>query len=252
MINTNTLPATETRQVKTQKFGRVWLTLIAGPVLILLSMLAASIYYSIVTQGDVAAIPGLVAASTPYQLVVVLILLFFIQRWAMRRDGLTWQNIGWGKIEGQPTWRELLIGGVPGALLGLLYVFVLAPGLARLQASLGDYVPAGEILTTLGSSLLPFFIANVLLAPVVEENLYRGYALTRLSGRFSQPVAIFISCAFFGLLHWSGGLWYILLTGLLAGGLFAGLFTARRNLLAPFAAHLALNVVEFLFIWLAM
>jgi hypothetical protein len=34
--------------------------------------------------------------------------------------------------------------------------------------------------------------------------------------------------------------------------LFAGLFTARRNLLAPFAAHLALNVVEFLFIWLAM
>ncbi len=44
----------------------------------------------------------------------------------------------------------------------------------------------------------------------------------------------------------------MLLTGLVAGGLFAGLYMARKNVIAPFAAHLALNVVEFLFVWLAL
>jgi membrane protease YdiL (CAAX protease family) len=244
-----------TRTLKLQatvKLSRVWLVLLSGPVLFLLGIIVASIYFGFVTQGDVAAIPDLVAASTPYQLVVIQILLFFILRWAMKRDGLTWEGIGWKKAEGQRTWSELLIGGLPGVVLGLLYVFFLAPWLTRVQQSLGDYVPAGEIMTTLGAAVLPFFIANVVLAPFVEENIYRGYALTRLFGRFSQPVAILISCAFFGLLHWAGGFWYTLLTGIVAGGTFAALFTARRNMLAPFAAHLALNIVEFLFIGLAM
>jgi membrane protease YdiL (CAAX protease family) len=37
-----------------------------------------------------------------------------------------------------------------------------------------------------------------------------------------------------------------------AGGLFAGLYTWRKNLIAPYAAHMALNVVEFIFIWLVL
>jgi uncharacterized protein len=234
------------------KPGRVWPVLLAGPLLFLLGILLASIYYSVATQGDANAIPGLVAASTPYQLVVIQILLFFILRWAMKRDGLAWGDIGWKTTQGQHIWRETLVGAVPGVALGLLYVFLLSPWLTRIQGSLGDYVPAGELLPVLGAAVLPFFIANVLLAPFVEENIYRGYALTRWSGRFSQPVAILLSCFFFGTLHWAGGFWYILLTGLVAGGLFAGLYTARRNMIAPFAAHLALNLVEFLFVWLVM
>lgn len=236
----------------TPKLGRVWLVLLAAPVLFLLGIVAASVYFGVATQGNVEAIPELVAASTPYQLVVIQILLFFILRWAMKRDGLPWSGIGWKIADGQQTWREVLIGVVPGAALGLLYIFVLSPLLTKVQQSLGDYVPAGELLPTLGTAILPFFIANVLLAPFVEENVYRGYALTRLFGRFSKPVAILLSCFFFGLLHWTGGFWYILLTGVVAGGLFAGLFTARKNIVAPFVAHLALNIVEFLFTWLAM
>jgi uncharacterized protein len=237
---------------KPTKLGLVWLVLLAGPVLFLLGMLVASIYYSVTTQGDVAAIPGLVAASTPYQLVVIQILLFFILRWAMQRDGLSWGQIGWKMAQGQQAWREALIGVFPGVVLGLLYVTFLSPLITRLQLSLGDYVPAGELLPSLGAAILPFFVANVLLAPFVEENIYRGYAITRLSTRFKLPLAILLSCLFFGLLHWAGGLWYMLLTGFVAGGLFAWLFTSRKNLIAPFAAHLALNIVEFLFIWLAL
>jgi len=111
-----------------------------------------------------------------------------------------------------------------------------------------DYVPSGELLTTLGASIIPFAIADVLFAPFVEETIYRGYGLTRLLGKFSQPVAIVLSCFFFGILHWTGGFWYILLTGIIAGGLFAWLRVSRKNIIVPFAAHLALNIVETIFI----
>jgi len=51
----------------------------------------------------------------------------------------------------------------------------------------------------LGGALLPFFVANVLLAPWVEESIYRGYAITRLRSRYNMAVAIILSCFFFGL-----------------------------------------------------
>lgn len=43
----------------------------------------------------------------------------------------------------------------------------------------------------------------------------------------------------------------MLLFGFVAGGLFVALRLVRGNLAAPFAAHLGLNVVEFLFVSLA-
>jgi membrane protease YdiL (CAAX protease family) len=231
-----------------QKFSRVWWTLLAAPILFFIGIVAASVYFGFVTQGqNVEAIPEMVAASTPYQLVVVQIWLLLILMKSMKRDGLTWKTIGWENAEGRRASREILIGGGLGVALGLLYIFVLSPMLTGLQ-QIWDYVPAGELLTSLGASLIPFAIANVLLAPFVEESIYRGYGLTRLLGKFSQPVAIALSIFFFGILHWTGGFWYILLTGIVAGGLFAWLRLSRKNILAPFAAHLALNIVETIFI----
>ncbi|MBI3152882.1 MAG: CPBP family intramembrane metalloprotease [Chloroflexi bacterium] len=232
----------------TQKFGRVWWTLLAAPILFFLAIVAASIYFGFVTQGqNVEAIPEMVAASTPYQLVVVQIWLLLILMKSMKRDGLTWKDIGWKTAEGQGLWREVLIGIIPGIALALLYVFILYPMLTSLQ-QIWDYVPAGELLTSLGASLIPFAIADVLLAPFIEESIYRGYGLTRLLGKFSQPAAVVLSCFFFGILHWTGGFWYILLTGIIAGGLFVWLRISRKNIIAPFAAHLALNIVETIFI----
>lgn len=232
----------------TQSFKRTWWTLLAAPILFLFAIIAASIYFGFVTQGqNVDAIPQMVADSTPYQLVAVQIWLLLILMKSMKRDGLTWNDIGWKLPEGQQLWREALIGAVPGIVLTLLYVTILSPMLTGLQ-QIWDYVPAGELFTALGASLIPFAIADVLFAPFVEESIYRGYGLTRLLGKFSQPAAIALSMFFFGILHWTGGFWYILLTGIVAGGLFAWLRISRKNTIAPFAAHLALNIVETIFI----
>ena len=48
------------------------------------------------------------------------------------------------------------------------------------------------------------------------------------------------------------GFWYIVLTALVAGGMFAALVLWRRSIVAAFAAHLALNLVEFVFVWLSV
>jgi hypothetical protein len=76
--------------------------------------------------------------------------------------------------------------------------------------------------------------------------------MMKLLPRFGVRGAIIISSIFFGLLHWSGGFWYILTTGIIVGVPFALLRNKRGNILAPFGAHLALNLVETLLLWLAL
>lgn len=230
---------------------RAWALLIAAPLLFLAAIVVASVYFGIVTRGDAQAIAERTPQAMPAILLAVQLALLALLALTLRSEHLPWSAIGWRLAEGQRLWREVLIGLVPGVLLAILYFAVLSPAMAWLQANVGDYVPPGELTSALGASLAPFFLANVLLAPFVEESLYRGYALDRLQQRYGLALAVVVSCTFFGLLHWAGGFWYIVLTGLVAGGLLAGLRVWRGTLIAPFAAHLALNVLEFVWIWLA-
>ena len=225
-----------------------WLMLGLPPVIFLLAIVVASIYYGFQGQTDAGQISQSVADSMSPILLGIQIVVLAAFLWVKRASGLGWSDLGWQALPSQKVRREILIGAVPGAVLGLLYVFALSPLLTAVQKALGDYVPAGELLPSLKTGLLAFLLADVVMAPFVEENLYRGFALKNLAGRFSLPLAVFISCLFFGLFHWAGGFWYILLVGGVAGGLFAFLFMRRGNLIAPYAAHLALNLVEFLFV----
>lgn len=236
----------------TLSLRRTWTLLVLPPIIFLLVIIAASVYFGVLSQGDAQAIADNTQSATPYLLVIVqLILLWQVFR-ALKKDTLTWRDAGWSLQPGQSLAREILLGAGIGVFLGVLYVTVLSPLHTWLQTTFGDYVPPESLLTSLGSVVLPFFIANVLLAPFVEEALYRGYTLPRLVTRFGPGVGIGINCLFFGLLHWAGGFWYILLTGIVAGGAFAALYQWRRTVLTPFAAHLALNIVEFLFVWLVV
>ena len=231
------------------RMRQVWLTLALPPILFLLVIIAVSVYFGVITRGDAQAIAESVPRAAPYIVLIVQLLLIPLLLRALRTDGLTLRAIGWQLPADQQWWREGLLGIMVGAPLGLLYLLVLSPLLSTVQRVAGDYVPPDQILVSLGSAVLPFFIANVLLAPFVEENIYRGYAITRLGQRFGPVSTFVISCLFFGLLHWTGGFWYILLTGFVAGSIFAALFLWRRNMVATYAAHLALNLVEFLFVW---
>jgi membrane protease YdiL (CAAX protease family) len=141
------------------------------------------------------------------------------------------------------------LGGVlTGAIIAILYIYLFSPLQTYLQINIGDYVPAGETMTSLGKQTIPFFIANVLLAPFVEESLYRNYSLTRFLENYSQIKSIIMTVIMFGLLHWVGGLWYMLMTGIIVGLPFALIAVKRKNILWVFIAHLTLNFIEFIYI----
>jgi membrane protease YdiL (CAAX protease family) len=118
-----------------------------------------------------------------------------------------------------------------------------------LQNNIGDFVPAGETLKALGTQNLIFFIANVVLAPFVEESIYRNYVLTRFLEKYSKRKSIILSALFFGLLHWTGGVWYMLMTALFVGVPFALIVVQKKNILWVYTAHLTLNFLEFNYIF---
>ncbi len=247
MVSSNTAAKSLKRVVPIKS---VWALLAAPPVLFLLAIIAASIVFAMPLGNSPQAIADGVVASMSYVLAATLVAMFALLLLILRRLRISIGDLPWLTPAGTPA-RDAALGVAVGVALGLLYVFVLAPLHAKLQMTYGDYIPPQQLLASLGTHAPAFFVANILLAPFVEECVYRGFALSQLSRRFSQPLSLAITCIFFGLLHWAGGAWYILMTGVIAGGAFGGLFLWRKNLLAPFAAHLALNLVEFLYTALA-
>lgn len=223
---------------------KVWLLLIAGPAFFLLAIFSLSVILG-ARRVPATEIPERVTALAPHVLLGVLLCLRVLMTGsALAEVKDAWRLPGPGRSVG-----DTIIGLGVGALLGVSYLYWLAPLLETMQRRYGDFVPPGAVLPTLSRGIGLFFLANVLLAPLVEETLYRGISIPFLTAQFGAFWAVILTCAFFGLLHWAGGFWYMLLTGVVAGGAFAWLFVWRGSVLAPFAAHLALNAIEFLYAW---
>lgn len=236
----------------TEKKKHPWFLLWFPPVLFLIVIIAFSVYFGAQTNGDPNLIAEKTASATPYILVTVQVLLLGIMFTVFRSQKLTLLQIGWQVGAGKEAWKEILLGAVIGAPLGFLWIFIIEPILSSLQSTVGDYVPAGSLFVALGTAIIPFAIADVLLAPFVEESIYRGYGVTKLLERFGATGTVIITSIFFGLLHWSGGFWYILTTAIIVGIPFAILRIKRRSIHAVFGAHLTLNLVETLLLWLAI
>jgi membrane protease YdiL (CAAX protease family) len=77
-------------------------------------------------------------------------------------------------------------------------------------------------------------VAIVIVAPVVEETLFRGILLHRWAARWGTPTAVILSSALFAILH-------VELVGhFIFGVAMAALYVRTRSLWMPIAAH-ALN-----------
>lgn len=214
--------------------GKVWMLLLAGPLLFLLVILGVSGAFGL--QGVPAEAIGVRTAGQASLILFLVLAALGLLVWRLVPLADHWATL---------RSNDLVIGAAVGGMIAAGYFLWLSPAMVWLQGNLGDYVPPGAVLPSVSANIALFFLANVVLAPAVEETLYRGFALQALRRRFGVAAAVALSCAFFGLLHWTGGVWYMLLTGGVAGGLFCALAVWRKGLAAPFAAHLALNSIEF-------
>ncbi len=225
---------------------RPWINLILAPIWFLIIIVFSSIYFGAkgVNETD---IPIKITENTPTLILIVQVFLLLTLLITARKDGFSILKNGW--IINKTKLPIDIIGGIiTGATLATLYFYIFSPLQSYLQLNIGDYVPAGETMTVLRKQTIPFFIANVLLAPFVEESLYRNYSLTRLSEKYNNTKSIIITLIMFGLLHWVGGFWYILMTGLLVGLPFAIIAKNRKNIVWVFVAHLTLNLLEYIYI----
>jgi uncharacterized protein len=139
---------------------------------------------------------------------------------------LSWGAIGWG------------IGG----FFGLLALFILAQSVV---AAVGAKPPTASL--SFADVPAWLIVLMALRAGVVEEILFRGYAITRLEAVTGRTwLAAGISLLVFVALH--AGSWSAshLLFVSLAGGALTGLYLWHRNLTANIIAHCTFDIAGLL------
>ncbi|MBQ9180710.1 CPBP family intramembrane metalloprotease [Candidatus Saccharibacteria bacterium] len=136
-------------------------------------------------------------------------------------------------LTGLPTWMDVGLGPV-GFIVGTLIAVILAavfslfPWFDAEQAQQTGFT----IYMNSGEKALAFIVLCVL-APVVEEIIFRGWLYGNLREKLKAPAAILITSLIFGILHfqWNVGVnvfaLSIVLCGLreVTGTIYAGIFT---------------------------
>lgn len=225
---------------------RPWTNLILAPIWFLIIIVAVSIYFGGIGVSE-KDIPIKITENTPLLILIVQVFLLATLLFTSKKDNFNILKDGW-TIDKSKLPIDIFGGIATGGIIATLYFFIFSPLQYYLQLNIGDYVPAGETMNVLGKQTVLFFIANVLFAPFVEESLYRNYTLSKFLEKYSQTKSIIITVIMFGLLHWVGGIWYILMTGIIVGLPFAIIATKRKNIIWVFVAHLTLNLLEFIYI----
>ena len=91
-----------------------------------------------------------------------------------------------------------------------------------------------------------WMINNLVIVCVTEEAFFRGFIQSQLRNRWGSLVAVLGASFLFGLLHYRGGLHYIVLS--ILAGLFYGIaFERVKKIEAAIIVHFLLNLTHFLF-----
>jgi membrane protease YdiL (CAAX protease family) len=162
------------------------------------------------------------------------------QRSLTRDFGLAFRpvDIGWGLLAGLGVFAITVV-------MGVLW-----------QAITGDDAPdnSGFLPESVGpAAAFALFVAIAVITPFAEELFFRGLLLRALEKRFNTSIAVVVSAAVFGLLHFAGvtsasGLGELALHGLFISvvitgyGLIFALVVVRTGRLAPsIIAHMVIN-----------
>jgi len=136
----------------------------------------------------------------------------------------------------------------PAAALALVpAVLALVPALVLVVTGATDWlatqVPLAaweeELFASMGSDTLPALLLVCVLAPVVEEMLFRGLILRGFLARYAQWPAILASALLFGASHLNI---YQFAVGLMIGIPLGWLYARTRSLIPCIALHAGYNV----------
>jgi membrane protease YdiL (CAAX protease family) len=167
----------------------------------------------------------------------------------VRTAGSVWSALGWRGLspraatDAEPQRSPLTKAGlslIAGALLAIVVEF------ATHFVGTNAHLPIQDLLED-RRSILYLMVFGLLVAPLVEETVFRGFLYPVMARRFGLPLGVFFTGTLFGLLHAEqlGGHWGEV--GLL---IFVGIvFTAARarfgSVTVSFLLHLGYNGLLF-------
>jgi membrane protease YdiL (CAAX protease family) len=129
---------------------------------------------------------------------IIDVIAFGVVRWFMKRRELGWRDIGFSRLKAEYVGFAAAGYAVAfvGSVVSLSVLSALFPGTDfNQEQSLG--IP--EVLS--GLDLLPMFVALVVLTPLIEELLMRGFLYTNLRRRLSFGWATVLVSVWFGFAH---------------------------------------------------
>lgn len=148
-------------------------------------------------------------------------------------------------------WADLGVGVVAGASLVLGAGIVLQVVRAIAEAIAGHSVSNPEQVpqsVTGGFLVLSGFVV-VVLAPMAEETFFRGFLYKGLRRRLSVWPAALVSAFFFGMVHFAGVDFLLIIPALIVVGVVLALvYERQQSLLASILTHATFNLIGFLVI----
>jgi membrane protease YdiL (CAAX protease family) len=208
-------------------------------ILIVLLLRGLSPYVPVVAQFlRAASNPNNVSASFVLELIDA-VAGFGVVWYYLNKYKVGWSAVGWRKVS---IWKSLAyLGGIllffiVVSNLLLLLVQVLVPGFNANQAQTGDQTIAS------GSHSLAI-IALVLLPPILEETIFRGFLFAALAKRWGMVWGAIISSAIFGIAHWQAN---ISLYTFVLGLLLCFMYVRLKSIVPGIFVHMLNNYLAYI------
>ena len=165
--------------------------------------------------------------------------------WLILKNKTTRDELG---LRGLPTWTDLLLAPIGFILFMLVTVFVMALMRALLPGINWDQTQdVGYNSLVGGGDKILAFIALVVIAPVAEETIFRGWLYGKLRVRMPALPAMLAVSALFGFVH---GQWNVGVTVFVMSLAMCTLRELTGTIWAGMLVHMIKNGVAFYFLFI--
>lgn len=182
--------------------------------------------------GDIGASLGLYLAEIVMAIVIVGVIL--------RRYHATWQMVGWRRVNIFKLVLYIVIIGVVFLVLANLALSLATqfiPGFNAEQPQTNDFTGATQTHRSLA------LVALVLLPPIFEETIFRGFIFPALAKRTGLILGAVLSSILFGLAHGQANLFvYTSILGLL----LCFMYVRTKSIIPGIVLHMLNNYLAFL------
>lgn len=173
--------------------------------------------------------------------------LFLYMTLALLRGHPFWESLGWRKLKPRPSGlpRNPAIFFVSGCGLSLF----VALSTSRMKTP--ENLPMEELFKYRQTALL-FMAMAVLVAPLVEETVFRGYLYPLFARSFGIGPGIAVTGVLFGLMHGAqlGWTWELITILIIVGIVFTMVRARTGTVFASYLMHLGYNsLISLVTIW---